>query len=385
MTSVGGGPLSGITVVSIEQAVAMPYATRHLADLGARVIKVERPRTGDFARDYDATVHGHSSYFVWLNRGKQSIVLDLKEPSDCAVLRSLISHADIFTENLAPGAVRRLGFAVDELRDRDPRLITCSLSGYGNGGPYESKKAYDLLIQCEAGVLSITGSPEAPAKVGLSIADICAGMYAYTGILTALYARERTGTGDHVEVAMLDAMSEWMTQPYYYSAHGKRPPRRTGARHASIAPYGPYRCGDGDTLFIGVQNDREWTILCHRILQRPDLIDDPRFVHNAERVVHDELLTSIIEAALEDSTAEAAAMLLDSAGIANARVRTAADLGGHPQLAGRRRWRSIDVPGGTVEALLPPAMLARHEPVMGAVPALGEHTDQIRAELGIDS
>jgi itaconate CoA-transferase len=385
MAAAQGGILTGLTVVAIEQAVAMPFATRQLADLGARVIKVERPGAGDFARDYDTTVCGQSSYFVWLNRGKQSIALDLKDPQDRRVLDQLIARADVFAQNLAPGAANRLGLDPDTLRKAHSRLITCSISGYGSDGPYASKKAYDLLVQCEAGLLSVTGTPSEPAKAGISIADIASGMYAYTGILTALYERERTGLGNHIDVAMLDALGEWMAQPYYYTVYGSQPPRRTGARHASIAPYGPYRCGDDGTLFIGVQNDREWAALCVQILEQTALIEDPRFAHNPDRVAHDDTLTSIIEHALAATTVKEAAALLDAAGIANARVRTAAELGSHPQLAARDRWCSVETPGGAINALLPPVVISGHDPVMGAVPAVGQHNQEILDELRMTS
>ena len=283
-------PLHGITVVSLEQAVAAPFATRQLADLGARVIKVERAGAGDFARDYDRAVHGQASYFVWLNRGKESIELDVKSEHGTRVLAALLARADVFVQNLAPGAADRLGLSASELRGRHPRLICCSVSGYGPDGPYAAKKAYDLLVQCEAGLLSVTGTPETPTKAGISVADIAAGMYAFTGVLTALYERERTGGGTSVEVAMLDALGEWMSQPYLYSVYGGQPPRRTGARHASISPYGPYSVGDGQ-VFLGLQNDREWAVLCREILDQPELIDDARFATNTDRVANDHDLT----------------------------------------------------------------------------------------------
>jgi len=375
--------LDGITVVALEQAVAVPFATRQLADLGARVIKVERPGVGDFARDYDRAVLGQASYFVWLNRGKQSVALDVKDPDDGAVLDALLARADVFVHNLAPGAVERLGFGAEILRQRYPRLISCAVSGYGPDGPYRNKKAYDLLVQCEAGLLSVTGTPDEPVKAGISVADIAAGMYAYTGILAALYERERTGRGANLRVAMLDALGEWMSQPFYYAVYGEHPPRRTGARHASIAPYGPYVAGDGASVFIGVQNDREWATLCSRILGRPDLIGDPRFAHNPDRVDHDGELTVLIEGALAHAPADAVAGLLDEAGIANARMRTPAEFGEHPQLAARDRWREVHTPGGPIRALLPPVTVEGRESLMGPVPALGEHTRAIREELGL--
>jgi itaconate CoA-transferase len=377
--------LDGITVVALEQAVAAPFATRQLADLGARVIKVERPGTGDFARHYDASVHGQASYFVWLNRGKESIELDLKDEADLAVLTALLARADVFVQNLAPGAAARLGLAAEKLRAGHPRLITCSISGYGDGGPYTQKKAYDLLVQCEAGLLSVTGSPDEPAKAGISVADIAAGMYAYSGILAALYERERTGTGSSLDVAMLEALGEWMSQPFYYSVYGGQPARRTGARHASISPYGPYPAADGGQVFLGLQNEREWAVLCTRVLGRPDLVTDPRFATNPDRVAHDGELTEIIAAALAGIPPGQLATRLDEAGIANARLRTPAEFAAHPQLRARDRWRDVATPGGPVRGLLPPVTVPGREAAMGAVPALGEHTAAIRDELGFGS
>ena len=377
-----GLPLAGLTVVALEQAVAAPFATRQLADLGARVIKVERPGTGDFARGFDTTVQGQASYFVWLNRGKESIELDVKSADGRAVLAALAGRADVLVQNLAPGAAGRLGLGAAELRQRHPRLIVCSISGYGPDGPYRHKKAYDLLVQCETGLVSVTGTPEQPAKVAISVADIAAGMYAYSGVLTALYQRERTGQGTSIEVAMLDALGEWMSQPVYYSVYGGQPPRRTGARHASIAPYGPYAAAGGEQLFVGLQNDREWAVLCEKILHRPDLITDGRFRTNPGRVAHDAELTVILEDAFRAVPADRLAAGLDAAGIACARLRSPAEFAAHPQLAARNRWREVGTPGGPVRALLPPVSMAGREPAMGAVPALGEHTAAIRAELG---
>jgi itaconate CoA-transferase len=376
-------PLTGVTVVSLEQAVAAPFATRQLADLGARVIKVERAGTGDFARHYDQTVHGQASYFVWLNRGKESIELDVKSAQGQQVLAALLARADVFVQNLAPGAADRLGLSATALSPRYPRLICCAVSGYGPDGPYQHKKAYDLLVQCEAGLLSVTGTAAEPAKAGISVADIAAGMYAFSGVLTALYERERTGAGSGFEVAMLDALGEWMSQPYLYTVYGGEEPRRTGARHASISPYGPYAAADGQ-VFLGVQNEREWAVLCRDILGQPELIADPRFATNTDRVGHDRELTSIIEAALAGLAAGDVERRLDEAGIANARLRTPAEFGDHPQLAARQRWREICTPGGAVRALLPPIRIADREPAMGDVPALGQHTGAILAELGFD-
>jgi itaconate CoA-transferase len=374
--------LTGITVVALEQAVAAPFATRQLADLGARVIKVERPDGGDFARGYDTAVLGQASYFVWLNRGKESIELDLKTERGRQVLTALLDRADVFVQNLAPGAAGRLGLGAAELTARHQRLICCSISGYGPDGPYRHKKAYDLLVQCEAGLVSITGTAEQPSKAGISVADIAAGMYAYSGVLTALYDRERTGRGSSFDVALLDALGEWMSQPYYYHVYGGHPVSRTGARHASISPYGPYAAADGQ-VFIGLQNDREWAVLCDQVLHQPALTEDERFRTNPDRLAHDDEVTQIIERALAELPADQVTALLDAAGIASARMRTPAEFAAHPQLAARDRWREVGSPGGPVRALLPPVTVAGQEPVLGAVPAVGQHTAAILAELGL--
>jgi crotonobetainyl-CoA:carnitine CoA-transferase CaiB-like acyl-CoA transferase len=373
--------LEGITVVAVEQAVAAPFATRQLADLGARVIKIERPGVGDFARAYDRTVHGQSSYFVWLNRGKESVELDIKDPDDRELLDTLIERADVFVQNLVPGAVERLGLDAQTLRAARPELIHCSVSGYGPEGPYRAKKAYDLLVQCETGLVMSTGTPETPAKAGISIADIATGMYAYSGILTALYDRERTGQGASLHVAMIDALGEWMSQPAYFSRYGQEPPRRTAARHPSIAPYGPYQTGDGK-VFLSVQNDREWAVLCGVVLRRPELVDDPRFRTNTDRVDNSAELTPVIENAFATLDAEQVADMLERASIANARLRTPEQFTRHPQLQARDRWRPVDTPGGEMRALLPPVETSGRQPVMGAVPELGQHNDAIRAEFG---
>ena len=377
-----GLPLAGITVVSLEQAVAAPFATRQLADIGARVIKIERPEAGDFARDYDDVVLGQASYFVWLNRGKESVELDVKSEQGQQVLAALVERADVFVQNLAPGAAARLGLSADTLRARHPRLICCSVSGYGPDGPYAAKKAYDLLVQCEAGLLSVTGTPDTPAKAGISVADIAAGMYAYSGVLAALYEREKTGAGSTVEVAMLDALGEWMSQPYLYTVYGGKAPQRTGARHASISPYGPYQTGDGQ-VFLGLQNEREWAVLCEQVLGRPDLVADERFATNPDRVKHDDGLTAIIEGVLASATPDEVVARLDAAGIASARLRTPAEFAAHPQLSARDRWRYVETPAGPVRALLPPLNTNGREAAMGAVPALGEHTAAVLAELGL--
>jgi crotonobetainyl-CoA:carnitine CoA-transferase CaiB-like acyl-CoA transferase len=376
----GNLPLSGITVIALEQAVAVPFATRQLADLGARVIKIERPGPGDFARGYDTTVRGQASYFVWLNRGKESVALDVKSAEGTDVLAALLAGADVFLQNLGPGAAGRLGLAADDLLARHPRLICGTVSGYGADGPYAGKKAYDLLVQCETGVLSVTGTPDEPCKTGISVADIAAGMYAYSAVLTALYERERTGRGSSFEVSLFDALGEWMTQPYYYTVYGGTDPVRTGARHASISPYGPY-AAKGGRVFLGLQNDREWGVFCDQVLGRPDLVTDPRFVTNPDRVARDGELRAIIEDVFAALTPDEVAARLDAAGIANARLRTPAEFAAHPQLAARDRWREVDTPGGPVRTLLPPVTVPGREPAMGAVPAPGQHTDSILAEF----
>jgi itaconate CoA-transferase len=373
-------PLEGITVVALEQAVAAPFATRQLADLGARVIKVERPG-GDFARGYDRTVRGQSSYFVWLNRGKESVVLDVKDPADRALLGAMIDRADVFVQNLIPGAAARLALDAETLRAARPALIYCSVSGYGEDGPYALKKAYDLLIQCETGLVLSTGTPQTPSKAGFSVADLATGMYAYSGILAALYDRERTGNGATLRVSLLDALGELMTQPAYFSRYGGQPPRRTGARHPSISPYGPFQAADG-AVFFGIQNEREWHVLCRDILGRESLAADPRFASNPDRVAHHDELTAIIESSFADRTADEVSAALDAAGIASARLRAPGDLPEHPQLRARDRWRTVGTPGGEIDALLPPVEMSGVEPAMGPVPALGEHTEAVRTEFG---
>lgn len=378
-------PLEGVTILSLEQAVAAPFATRQLADLGARVIKIERPGVGDFARGYDTTVRGESSHFVWLNRSKESLTLDVKRPAAAEVLRRLLDQADVFVQNLAPGATGRLGLSAQSLREAHPRLVVCEISGYGSTGPYRDRKAYDLLVQAEAGLLSITGTPDELVKVGISVADIAAGMYAYSGILTALLMRHRTGEGTLVEVSMLEALSEWMGYPLYYGVYGGTPPARAGARHAVIAPYGPFAGGDGEVVYLGIQNEREWQAFCVGVLDQPDLATDPRFVSNAERVQHREALDAEIEAVFGGMTTTEILERLESARIANARLRTVQQLSDHPQLAARERWRDIDTPAGSIRATLPPASIDGVVPVMAPVPALGAHTDAILDELGFDS
>jgi itaconate CoA-transferase len=375
-------PLSGITVVSLEQAVAAPFATRQLADLGARVVKVERPEVGDFARGYDRTVKGLASHFVWLNRSKESVTLDLKQDGAKEILNRLIESADIFVQNLAPGATGRLGFGAQTLRERHPSLIVCDVSGYGSSGPYRDKKAYDLLVQCEAGVVSITGTPDTPSKVGVSIADIACGMYAYSGILAALYRRERTGEGAAIEVSLFEALAEWMGFPAYFTMYGGKEPPRTGASHAAIAPYGPFECGDGEVIFLGIQNEREWERFCEAVLEQPALANDERFTSNSERVENRDDLHQEIEAILEELSSQEAIDRLDNAKIASARMRTVRDFLDHPQLEARGRWREVGSPAGPLRALLPPATMDGAEPVMAPIPTVGEHTDKILAELG---
>jgi itaconate CoA-transferase len=377
-------PLEGITVVALEQAVAAPFATRQLADLGARVIKIERPGVGDFARGYDATVKGMASHFVWLNRSKQSLTLNLKEDGAKDVLNRLLARADVFVHNLAPGATERLGFGAERLREEHPRLIDCGISGYGSTGPYRDKKAYDLLVQCETGLVSTTGTPEVPSKVGISAADIAAGMYAYTGILTALYMRERTGEGAAFEVSLLEALGEWMGFPAYFTGYGGNQPPRTGASHAAIAPYGPFEAGDGRVVFLGLQNEREWVKFCEAVLERPELATDPRFDTNSRRVENGEELDEAIEGAFKDLTSEEVISSLDGARIANARMRTVQEFLDHPQLEARDRWREVGSPVGPIRALVPPVTMQGVESVMEPIPEVGEHTDAILEELDLD-
>ena len=375
-------PLEGITVVALEQAVAAPFATPQLADLGARVIKVERTGEGDFARGYDETVQGMSSHFVWLNRSKESIALDLKSDSGREVLARLVARADVFLQNLAPGAAERLGFGAAELRARHPRLVHCSISGYGPGGPYTDKKAYDLLVQCESGLISVTGSEEAPAKVGIAVADIAAGMYAYSSVLGALLRRERSGEGATVDVSMLEALAEWMGFPLYYTLYGGSQPARSGASHAAITPYGPFQAGDG-AVYLAVQNDREWAAFCRDVLRRPDLLADDRFATGPGRHAHGADLRTVIEQEFARLPSEQVLDRLEAAGIANARLRDVHGLIEHPQLAARARWREIGSPVGPLRTLLPPALLDDRDPVLGPIPTAGEHTAAILAELGL--
>jgi itaconate CoA-transferase len=377
-------PLEGITVVALEQAVAAPFATRQLADLGARVIKVERPEVGDFARSYDETVNGLASHFVWLNRSKESLALDLKQDESKEALHRLVARADVFIQNLAPSAAERLGFGAEDLREKHPRLVYCSVSGYGATGPYKDKKAYDLLVQCEAGLVSITGTPETPSKVGISAADIAAGMYAYSGILGALYSRERTGEGAALEISMLEALGEWMGFPAYFTAYSGDQPPRTGASHAAIAPYGPFQAGDGKVVFLGIQNEREWARFCEEVLERPEMAEDERFDTNSRRVENVEELREAIEGAFEKLSADEAIERLEAAKIANARIRTVQEFIEHPQLKARDRWREVGSPAGPLRALLPPVTMREVESAMKPIPEVGEHTDAILNELGLD-
>ncbi|WP_085726553.1 CaiB/BaiF CoA-transferase family protein [Pseudomonas sp. R37(2017)] len=377
-------PLDGITVISLEHAIAAPFCTRQLADMGARVIKVERPGSGDFARGYDERTRGLASHFVWTNRSKESLTLDLKQQEAGAVLEQLLGQADVLVQNLAPGAAARMGLGFDALHERFPRLIVCDISGYGEGGPYQDKKAYDLLIQSESGFLSVTGGPgeQEMAKAGCSIADISAGMYAYTGILSALLLRSRTGEGSRIDVSMLESMVEWMNFPMYYAFEGATPPARAGAAHATIYPYGPFPTGDGGTVMLGVQNDREWTLFCQQVLQRPALLDDGRFTSTSLRVSHREALRGAIIEAFAPLSAGQVIARLDAAQIANAQVNDMAGVWAHPQLKARNRWREIDSPAGKLPALLPPGRNSAFEPRMDGVPGLGQHTDGLLAELG---
>ena len=378
-------PLEGITVVALEQAVAAPLATRHLADLGARVIKIERPDAGDFARAYDTTVRGMSSHFVWLNRAKQSLTLDVKAVEARDVLPRLLSLADVFVQNLAPRAAERLSLGAGELRQKYPKLVVCSLSGYGASGPYRDKKAYDLLIQSEAGLLSITGTEEEPSKAGISVADIAGGMYAYSAILTALLMRQRTGQGTTIQVSLFEALGEWMGYPAYYTKYGGTAPARTGAAHAAIAPYGPFQSRDQKPVFLSVQNEREWERFCHIVLQRRELATDPRFDSAPRRVANRHDLHLAIEEVFSSLTASDIIARLEKGQIAGARMNSVEEFLDHSQLASRHRWREIDSPVGKLSALIPPADLEGVEPVMGPIPFLGQHTNLILNEIGFDA
>lgn len=375
-------PLDGITVVTLEHAIAAPFCTRQLADLGARVIKVERPGVGDFARAYDTRARGMASHFVWTNRSKESLTLDVKHRQAAPILEALLAGADVLVQNLAPGAAARLGLSWEALKERFPRLIVCDISGYGADGPYRDKKAYDLLIQSESGFLSITGSPDEPAKAGCSIADIAAGMYAYTNILAALIQRGRTGEGAHIDVSMLESMAEWMNYPLYYAIDGAAPPPRAGAAHATIYPYGPFPVGDGKTVMLGLQNEREWEQFCAKVLRQPGLAADARFASNSARTGARQELRAIIVDVFAQLTAEQVVARLDEAQIANAHMNDMHDLWAHTQLAARGRWVDVGIPGGAIPALLPPAVPNTWQARMDPVPALGEHTEAILSGLG---
>lgn len=384
MNELNPRPLDGITVISLEHAIAAPFCTRQLADLGARVVKVERPGSGDFARGYDQRVDGLASHFVWTNRSKESLTLDLKQDAADAILQALLAKADVLVQNLAPGAAARMGLSFDALHERFPRLIVCDISGYGEGGPYEKKKAYDLLIQSEGGFLSVTGGPgeDERAKAGCSIADIAAGMYAYTGVLSALMLRDKTGVGSRIDVSMLESLVEWMGYPLYYAYRGAPPPARAGAAHSTIYPYGPFPTGQGGTVMLGLQNEREWALFCEKVLLDPALAADARFSSNFERSRNrDELRQIIVDSFAQLSVAHVVERL-ENAQIANARVNDMAGVWAHPQLAARERWREVDSPSGKLPALLPPASNAAFVPRMDAVPALGQHTASILDELG---
>ncbi len=378
-------PLDGITVIALEHAVAAPFATRQLADLGARVIKIERPNVGDFARGYDATVKGMSSHFVWLNRSKESLTLNLKHSGATQILEQLLERADVVIQNLAPGAARRLGLGAELVLPKYPRLIVCDVSGYGDNGPYASRKAYDLLVQAEAGVLSVTGTADTPSKVGISIADIATGMYAYSGILTALYQREKSGKGTRIEVTMLEALAEWMGYPLYYTHFGGTAPARTGPNHAAIVPYGRYETGDGKSIMLGLQNEREWAVFCEKVLLQPGFAQDPRYGSNSRRAAKRSEINALIAEVFATLTTEQLIERLDASGIANARMNTPDEVWEHPQLKARDRWREMDSPVGLLATLLPPVTMPGFEARIDAVPELGEHMERILSEFGYTS
>ncbi|MGV9315139.1 CaiB/BaiF CoA transferase family protein [Streptomyces sp. NPDC003691] len=378
-------PLAGITVVAVEQAVSAPFATRQLADLGARVVKVERPDGGDFARGYDTAARGLASHFVWCNRGKESLAVDLKDPRGLAVLRKLIGRADVFVQNLSPGAAARLGLDAATLCAAHPRLVAVDISGYGSGGPYRDRRAYDMLVQCEAGLVSVTGTAGEPAKAGVPAADIAAAMYAFSGVLAALLRRSATGRGGPVEISMLESLAEWMGHPLHHAMHGGEAPARTGVAHAVIAPYDAYPTAGGGRVLLSVQNDREWRLLAERVLGRPELGGDPRYATNTARVRNRAATDAVVAAALSRLGTEEAVRALEDAGIACARLNSVPEVAEHPQLAARDRWREIATPAGPLRALLPPITLpGGPEARMGPVPALGEHTDALLAEVGAD-
>lgn len=377
--------LDGITVITLEHAIAAPFCTRQLADLGARVIKIERPGVGDFARAYDERVHGLASHFVWTNRSKESLTLNLKEAVAGDIMQSLLARADVLVQNLAPGAAARLGLSFDALHEPYPGLIVCGISGYGEDGPYRDKKAYDLLVQSESGFLSVTGTPENPAKAGCSIADIAAGMYAYSNILAALIRRGKTGKGCNIEISMLESMAEWMSFPLYYAYAGAEPPPRSGASHATIYPYGPFQAGDGKSVVLGLQNEREWKDFCHKVLQIPELAVDARFDSNSKRSAARDALKAIILDVFSKLSSEEVIARLDAAPIANAHMNDMAALWAHPQLKARQRWVDVQTSAGSIPAMLPPGVARAEDVRMDAVPALGEHSEAILSELGFDA
>ena len=377
-------PLQGITVVSLEHAIAGPFATRQLADLGARVIKVERPGSGDFARGYDKRVRGLASHFVWTNRSKESLSIDVKHPRMADALFRLVVGADVLVQNLAPGAAERLGLGYETLAAINPGIIVCDISGYGSDGPDRDRKAYDLLIQSESGFLSVTGTPDEMCKAGPSIADISAGMYAYSNILAALLERGRTGKGRHIDISMLESLGEWMSYPLYYAIDDQPPPPRAGAAHATIFPYGPFEASDGNRVMFGLQNNREWVSFCRLVLQRDDLADDPAYADNTGRQAARPTLEPLIRDILRQLSPDEMRRRLDQAQIANARVNSVHELWSHPQLAARQRWRSVDTPAGPVPTLLPPGSWPE-DPRLDPVPALGEHTDRILDALGVNA
>jgi itaconate CoA-transferase len=374
-------PLTGVTVLSLEHAVAAPFATRQLADLGARVIKIERPGGGDFARRYDESVDGLSSYFVWLNRSKQSVALDLKSDTGAAVLAELVRRADVVVQNLGPGAAARLGLSAKTIRTADPGKIVVNITGWGSDGPWADRKAYDLLVQCETGLVSLTGTPGDVAKVGVSIADIAAGMYAFSATLAALYRRRLDGDGASIEVSLFEALAEWVGQPAHYTAGAGHQPGRFGAQHATIAPYGPYLDADGHTVLLAIQNEPEWLRFCEQVLDRPELVGDPRFASNTARVAHRDELNALIAAVVAARGTRDLESMLVRAGVAFAGVNTVSEFLEHPVLARRNRWREVDTERGPIRALLPPIDFGI-EPVMGPVPSVGEHTRAVLAELG---
>jgi itaconate CoA-transferase len=377
-------PLDGITVVALEQVIAGPFATRQLAELGARVIKIERRDGGDPARAYDRTVKGLSSHFVWVNRSKESLGLDVKHPSAKEILARLLARADVFLHNLAPGAVERLGLGAAELRLKHPRLVWCGISGYGPAGPYAAKKAYDLLVQCEAGLLSVTGTPETPVKAGIPAADIAAGMYAFSSILAALLRRERSGEGAVIDVTMLEALGEWMGFPAYFTAYGGAAPPRSGAHHATIVPYGPFQAGDGQTVFLAVQNEREFAQFCDVVLKSPALKNDARFSSSPARQANRAAMHAEVDKVFSKLKAREIVERLEAADIANARLNEMGEFWRHPQLAARGRWAKVGSPAGEIDVLKPPVNIEGMEPRRAAIPAAGEHTQAILAELGYE-